>query len=573
MNKEDGGNAMDNTQGGNEPTNQELPRHAGAEAAVLPYQGDILDPRFWRKFLALTGGSVFYCVSAIFVAYGIVKVLGPILAGSITLVKAMPCIATLHVYELALLGVLILIVSRKVVDDAVSLAILMTLFLVGTSIAQGSVAERSISISLLVAGAGVALAIVKLCCMRRFAGIAFGWLSVSGLAILMAANYIGPAFLARSVSISPAAEQARRELWMFLWVVLLVAGGIVLIESLKRGSEEGRTRPFLQRPAMACVLAFILLAASGVQQYAMAYTFALERLIGDFAPLVTLGALLLMAILRSLGKRFGFIEVITACLPLAAMMWAIESAEVSSSGQWSLGLIAYPPVFFALSGLAMTVVALYKRWYSLLYVVFFYGMGVVLTWGYSRANPHALNISATLWATAISLICYGLTRRNQFPYLAGVITLCVQVTRIASFAAFAKSHALSEMGIIAGIFGIGIMAFYLVFGQRMEKALRMVGTLCLAGFLYDYMPSDIHWRHAIAILGTGSLVAVLWFKYKDAALIAILSVPFLIKLYVVTRCLGYWRAVILGFLLLAAGALASLRKPGPQDDIHGPDAA
>ncbi|GAI17133.1 unnamed protein product, partial [marine sediment metagenome] len=79
--------------------------------------GDILDLNTWKSFFDLTGGSLLYCLSAVFVAYGIVKVMGPILSDTDSLSSALPCILTLHIYEIALLGVLILIVSRKVVDD------------------------------------------------------------------------------------------------------------------------------------------------------------------------------------------------------------------------------------------------------------------------------------------------------------------------------------------------------------------------------------------------------------------------------------------------------------------------
>ena len=161
--------------------------------------GDILDIDTWKRFFRLTGGSVFYCLSAIFVAYGIVKVMGPILLGSNTLKDALLCIFTLHIYEIALLGVLILIVSKKVVDDAISVVILMALFLVGTSIALGSVADKGITPSLIVGLVSVAVAFGKFYFMKRFARISFGVLSVLGLGLLMTCNYFGPILMARSI--------------------------------------------------------------------------------------------------------------------------------------------------------------------------------------------------------------------------------------------------------------------------------------------------------------------------------------------------------------------------------------
>jgi hypothetical protein len=527
---------------------------------------DVFDPNVWRKFFSLTGGSLLYCLSAVLVAFGVVKVLGPILAGSTTLAKAMPCIATLHLYELSLLAVLILLVYRKVVDDAISLAIIAVLFMVGTSIAQGSVAEKDISVSLPMAGIGAALALAKLCAMRRFARIAFGWMSILGLSVLVAGHYIVPAFLARSVSVAPSHELVRKELWMFLWWVTMASGGLILAETLRRkdSPEQAPSSPLLRRPAMACILALILLVASGVQQYAMAYTFGLERRMGDFAPLVTLSALLFMAIFRSLGKRFGALEVILACFPAAFMLWTIAECDISSTGRFGFGLLSYPPMFFALSGLALALVSMYCRWQKLSWVILFYAMGIILTWGYSRAHPYDLNISATLWTLAAILLCYGLVMRNQFPYLAGLIAMCIQVARITDIEAVLKTQALTVPGTVAGICGTVTLAYCLLFGSDLLRPFRVVGGLCLALFLYDYMPNDIHWRHLIALVFAGCLATGLWFRVKDKFLVAILAFPFAMKLYLITRRLAYWRVVIMGFLFLAVGALASLRKAGAQ---------
>ena len=64
-----------------------------------------------KSFFDFTGGSFIYCLSAAFIAYGISKIMGPILADGDSLLKALPCIITLHVYELAILGALLLVVA------------------------------------------------------------------------------------------------------------------------------------------------------------------------------------------------------------------------------------------------------------------------------------------------------------------------------------------------------------------------------------------------------------------------------------------------------------------------------
>lgn len=530
--------------------------------------GDILDPNTWKGFFNLTGGSLLYCLSAVFVAYGIVKVMGPVLSDSDSLLSALPCILTLHIYEIALLGVLILIVSKKVVDDAISVVILMALFLVGTSIAQGSVADRDITISFFVGLFGITLAFGKFYAMRRFTRIPFGVQSVLGLGILITCNYLGPTLMALSISTDPTSEMTRRNLWLFLWLTILTGTAFIITEAMRiHHKQQNGSTPFLQTPVMVYVFALILLIASGVHQYSIAFTFALERVLGDFVPVIVVAVLLMLQILRNLGRRLGYTEIFISCVPLAAMLLAINEKAVLSSGQLGPGLLCYPPVTLALSGLAIAALAIYHRWYRLLAAVFFYGLGVILTVGFSPEHPYDLNIHACVGTLAVALLVYGIIICNQFSYIAGIVALCIGLAHLDAFPVFINNLNMTEVGSLAGVCGLGCMTFYLLFGHRLHKAFQIVGALCLAGFVYDYLPDYIHWRYIIALLATGCLIVLLWFRRKDILNMAILFVPFLIKVYIMAKRLAHWRLVLLGFLLLAAGTVASLLKHMTRDRI------
>jgi hypothetical protein len=103
------------------------------------------------RFLSLTGGSVLYCLSALSIVYGITQMIGPPLAKSGALGDILPCVAVLNVYELALLAVLVLIVVwRNVTDDAISLVILVALFLVASGMTLGVVAPSGLDICLVI---------------------------------------------------------------------------------------------------------------------------------------------------------------------------------------------------------------------------------------------------------------------------------------------------------------------------------------------------------------------------------------------------------------------------------------
>ena len=555
---------MDIPQKGNENVTWTKPP---TQATIPPEKGmfDITrDIKALKKFFNLTGGSLFYCLSAVFVAYGIVNLMGPILSKGEALREALPCIFTLHAYELALLGVLILIVSRKVVDDAISVVVIMAMFLVGTSIALGSVSDTGIRASFWLGLAGTAIAFVKFYAMRRFAGISFKFLSVLGLGVLVVCNYFGPVFLARSVLLEPTQESARRGFWWFIWLGILIGGCLVLIEAIRskphQQMQSNERSAFLHTPVMVCFFALLIVGASGAHQYAMAYTTGLQRVMGDYVAITAVGALLVLEILHYLGKRFGITEFVISCVPLAITILAIEKKSVLSSGQIGLELLGYPPVILTLAGLAIAAIAILHRRYVMLGVAIFYGLGVILTFGFSPEQPYDLNIKACAGSFVVLLLVCGLIIRKPYLCVIGLIVLCVGLGHCDAFAKFLKSYQITQAGGLFGVFGLGTAALCLVFGRRLHKVLQIIGAICIAVFVFDYLSENFYWRYLIAMVLTALLTAGLWIRTRDVLLISILWVPFLIRIYILSKRIAYWRAVIVGFLLLGAGTIVSLLK-------------
>ena len=554
-------------EGGGEPK----PERREPRPTKPVFSSDVMDANTWKRFSQLTGGSILYCLSAVLIIYGVVKLMGPVLSGEGVLKDALPCILTLHVYELALLGVLVLIVSRKVVDDAISIVILMALFLVGTSMALGSVTDKGLAACLYIGLVSIVVAFGKFHVVRRYVRIPFRVMSLVGLGGLITINYLGPVLMARSVALDPAQEPARRDLWLFLWLSMLIAAGFVLIEALREKNpqqKKGNNRaPFLQTSAMVYVFALIVVVASGVHQYAMAFAFALERVLGDFVPVTTLAAFLLLEISRRWSKRFGGTEIAITCVPLAMMLLAIQQKSVLASSEFGPGLVFYPPVWFGLTGLAIAGLGWYHRWKPLRFVAFAYVLGVILTAGFSPEHPHDLNMYACVGTLVVAIILYGLFIRNPNVCLAGIIILCSGLSFLDSFSKFAASYQVTEAGGLSGVFGLGSVVLYLIFGIRLHKAIRIISALCLAGFMFDYLQDYTHLRYLVVLLGTGLLVTGLWFRTKDILVISILLVPSLVRLYILAKRLAYWRFVILSFLLLGAGTFVSLLKRPRNDKI------
>lgn len=513
-----------------------------------------------KQLFQVTGGSTLYCISAVLIAYGIVKLLRPVLVDSDSLRDALPCLLTLHGYELALLGVLLWVVFKKVVDDAISLTVLIGLFLVGSSVALGSVADRAIQSALYLGAAGLVIAFCKVTVLKRFARIPFTVVSIAMLTIVMAYNYFGPALMARSVTMSTTDGNARRGLWLLLYLLMLAAFLVVWIDAFRQKRSLDTQTPFLQSPAMAYLFALILLFGSGVHQYIMAYAFTLERVLLDSVPVVAVGCLILIEVLRLSGKGHIVWTVLITCIPGGLVLMAIDEQSVLSSGQWGPGLVAYPPVLLAGFGVAVTAVAYLRKSGWLWWVAAAYGMGVILTYGFSPEDPYDLNYFGCCLMTSIILLGYGFIKRNPYVCFVGIIVFCIGLPDIKGLPEAVKSWQLSLPGFYAGIIGLGTIALYLIFSKKLHHVISLMGAVTLAIFVYDYLPASFSVRYIIILIGLAVLLGGLWIRTKDLVVMLIIALPVFIRGYVLAKALANWRYIILGFAALITGGWVSTLK-------------
>ncbi|UCF16219.1 MAG: hypothetical protein JSW59_01930, partial [Phycisphaerales bacterium] len=182
------------------------------------------------------------------------------------------------------------------------------------------------------------------------------------------------------------------------------------------------------------------------------------------------------------------------------------------------------------------------------------------TAGFSPESPQDLNVRACFLTFVIALLAYGAARRDPNVCLAAILTTLLGVFRTDGLSTFATSHGLTVSGALSGAFGFSCMVLWLLFADRLHRGVRITGVLCLAAFVFDYLPEYVHWRYLFVLIGTGLLTVGLWSRTKDILLMLILCAPFLARLYMMARRIAHWRLVILGFLLLGAGALVSLFK-------------
>jgi hypothetical protein len=525
----------------------------GLRSAVLNNRDAI------RRFLSLTGGSILYCLSALSIVYGITQIIGPPLAKSGVLADILPCVGVLNVYELALLAVLVLIVVwRNVTDDAISLVILVGLFLVASGMTLGIVAPSGLNVCLAIGFASVALGLAKLYVLRRYIALRIGALSAIGLALVLAWNFLGPSLMARPIMARTATDELRRSEWLLGWVALLIGAAIAFVDAVRKeypGRGHSGTRPpFLHTHSMALVFVLVLLTAAGAGQYGIAYMFAVDYLPGDFYPLAGVMTLLAIEFMRGLGKWCEPLAVAIACMPLILVTSAVPSKMTVAPPGISIELISYPPVLFGLTGVALVWMSIRHRWRWSYYMAIAYALGVLLTLG----RDHQLNLPLFGAGLITVLLVFGIVRRSPSLCFLAILVLATGLETMDTFAGFAEAHHLSTLGAAAGVVGLGGIAIALAFGRRTPAVLVFIGTIAAIICVFDYLPKSLQWVDLAVFAAIGTVFAGLLLRIKDVAPALILWIPIFPRAYLFATRMSSWNFVVLSFLLLFLGAVVSL---------------
>jgi len=521
------------------------------------------------RFLSLTGGSILYCLSALSLLYGVTRIIGPPLARSSTLTDILPCVAVLNVYELALLAVLVLIVVwRSVTDDAISLVVLVALFLVASGMTLGVVAPSGLDICLAIGLASVLLGLGKLFVLRRYVALRIGMLSFLGLSLILAWNFLGSSLMARPIMARTATDELRRSQWLFSWLVLMLGAALIFVEAVSReyARPNGRTdrTPFLRTHAMAWVFALVLLAAAGFHQYGTAYMFAIDYAYGDFIPLVAIMSLLTLELIRSLRRDYQNLAMGIACIPLAAAICGVTSKFTTIPTTIGIEAVVYPPVVLAWTGLGLLWMGSRHRCHTLYWVAIAYVLGILLT----LSQSHELNLELFGVGLVAVLLISGAVLRNATLCFAGVMAMTVGAGTTGLLARFAEAHSLTTAGAALGVGGFGVLAIALAFGRRTPAGFVLVGTLSTIVCVFDYLPRSLHWVDLLVLMVIGALFTALLVRTRNVAPALILWIPVLPRAYLFVAKMSSWNFVALSFLLLFLGAFMSLflkRKLHPQE--------
>jgi hypothetical protein len=531
--------------------------YPGSVACVKPQSGREL----LKSFFSLTGGSVFYCLSAASIIYGIGQIISPTLGKSILLSQTLPCLLAINLYELALLGVLVVIVRfRNVTDDAISLLVLIALFLVTSGLTLGTLTPGDPQKCFYIGLVCAVLGLVKLSILKYSIHFPIRALSLVGLTFILLWIFLAAPLMGKPFATGDWPEELRRGDWLLWWFVLLAGGSFVLLEAiLYRPVPAWQNIAFIRRPVMVWIVTLVLMAAAVVYQKAITYMYVIDSVWGDYLPVCVVFLFLLIELLRGLTHKLEYLRIAISIIPLAATIYAILDKQIISYDT-SFQMLWHPPVMLGLTGILVLVLAFYHRWTSFFYVALVYALGVLLTFGYSAQKPFDLNWELFAGIAVAILFVLGIVKQNIQLCFGAVVLLAGGLGSTAGLEQFAHANDLTVPGAVTGIAGLGIMVICIIFGQKVNKGIILFGSFCLMFCVFDYLPASLAWEDLVIVGGLILLCAVIWYRTKTFFMLPILCIPFIPKLILFWKTMSSWGFIVLSFILLFVGGFVSFYK-------------
>lgn len=274
-------------------------------------------------------------------------------------------LVTLSLYEAALLAVAMLILlARRVYDDAIALTLLIAIFLVGTTVALDTVAPDFPDAVLLFGLAGLCMACAKLLALRQYILHAMPAAMLVGLLALMIWNCLMPAALSH---VQAAAREQPNQMyhmlgaaWLVGWYATLLGGGLLVLAAMSVSTGDAGVgeagEPFLHSSAMRWIVAGIVFAGTIAHHAALMWAFNLRIVVGDLLPAAGLITLAVLEITRGYGYRFNIVDAAVLSVPMVLTAWVFLSDGYTMTLAAGFGAVSSPGVFLSLFAVALLVV-------------------------------------------------------------------------------------------------------------------------------------------------------------------------------------------------------------------------
>jgi hypothetical protein len=517
----------------------------------------------WRA-LELHGASTLYGLSAVCILYGLSLIIGPVLARSDALWDKLSAIGALNLYELSLLAVLLLIVRlRANTRDAISLVVLIGVFLGASGIALSSLATDAPNLSLVLGAISLALAAAKWSALRLGAQMDLGILAAISSGLLLLWLFASPPVLAMRAEAVLPARHSLLALW--LWGMLAafasVVSGVGYGATRRTGSLQSPA-PFLHRPAMAWMFVAVLAVGLLLQQRAIAYIYELPDTPLHYAPIAMVALLALSEHMRAHGyvdrAHHAALAAAPAVLLVISLLMTMNAVRPPT-----LPFLFQPATLFFLLALWLLARGFTLGWsdwrqisvgYFLLGILFF-GVGPGLEMRlydptqWQPAGAFGLLLS-TILAFRLRSIVWGYV---TLFLLCGVFML--------DLPAWMHMNTFG-MRLLAAFcyFNLGGLLLCAIFPTKgtVELAQTHALLLCLsfAGVFQSSHNMAYPWVLALLMAACAPL---LLFRMRDFVAPAALLLPLLWQSGQHITPITPWHFVAVGFILLGIGAAASLR--------------
>jgi hypothetical protein len=469
-------------------------------------------------------------------------------------------VGTVHLYELALVGVALLLCRfQRANPDAIGPVLLGACFLVGATVTLDLVSIDAPYLTLTMALTGLLLAGGKSRVLAHLGGGASPILLLAPLALLIAWNLLWPAAMGL-YQYHSTSGMARQEWWMPGWGVVLLGCSLVVVGIIRDDSVGvERLRPFLRRVSLRWVLGLAITGCSALHLLVLGYVHSLDATLGEILPMIALlclGAVDLRH--RAAGKAIE-LDHLLLCLPCALALTAVFSEEHGvMSNPHAEGVVFTPALMLLTYGALVWRLGDHRQQLTWRWVAAASALLGVLVWG-ARAELVSCNWSLTVVVTALGFAVRAAIRRQPLTLAKALIVAATVALLQPTSVHWMQAHELSAFGaVLASIGMIALTCALLWRADRRPAEVRWALWLATVGVM---VLCNRHTAWSLVALAGGlgimTMHALAWWRTRDAWALTSLLLPSAALVPVLMPEHKGWLAVWAAFALLGVGVTLS----------------
>ncbi len=468
-------------------------------------------------------------------------------------------IGTVHLYELALVGVALLLCRfQRGNPDAIGPVILGACFLVGSAVTLDLVSIDRPWWTLVVGAIGLAAAVGKARVLARVGGGSSNGLLLLVLAALVAWNLLWPGVMGLYLHYSKSGLVGAAW-WMPGWIVVLLATALLVIGIVRDdGVGIERLRPFLRRSSLRWVLGMAIAGCSALHLLVLGYVHSLDVTLGEILPVIALlclGAVDLRH--RAAGRAPALDQALLVIPAILALIAVLRQEHGVLSNPHATGAMFTPALVMAGYAAALSCLGRHRAQEDWRWIAGGSAAVGVLLWG-AGANLASFN-----WAMTTLAVTLGLTvrawQRNDPEAFAKFLTASATILLIHPQAIFWQvDHGISPIGSLLTVAGSIVLSVALTWSAPRPAVPRLALWLLTAGMLA--LCGGKGATSAPAVVAAVLLLAVhagTWWRLRDNWCLGSLVLPMAALMPVLMPVNKGWLAVWAAFLLLAAGVAVS----------------